>query len=180
MQLTQIDLIMSNLVQNCGGNSASLMSKNPATPASDTKRDVDDPPNNEGSIHRCMSPVDSESSSRGNEVRHRSLQSTCRGSTYPGPGIGRLDSVGSSCLVVDRRCLPVFLPRITWERMIRLSERPILPGLWSMNCSAMAEVMMISCNSRSRPVHLAGSFSSRFLDIRGPDSVDNAGVLCGR
>lgn len=31
IQLTQMDLMMSNLVQNCGGKSESLMSKNPVT-----------------------------------------------------------------------------------------------------------------------------------------------------
>lgn len=37
MQLTQMDLIMSNLVQNCGGKSASLISKNPRISLSDTR-----------------------------------------------------------------------------------------------------------------------------------------------
>lgn len=71
MWLTQIDLIMSNLVQNWGGKSASLMSKNPMTLASDLDRAIK---TGEVKIHRCMSAVDSESSSLGNDVMHKSPQ----------------------------------------------------------------------------------------------------------
>lgn len=92
-------------------------------------------------------------------MRHRSLQSTCRGITYPDSWSTQetLELCDILMLLGDQRCLPIFLPRMTWERMMRLSE--LIPlELWSMNCSAIATVM-VSCDSRysrSRPGHSAG------------------------
>lgn len=99
-------------------------------------------------IHLCISLIDSESSCCGNDVRLRSLHSSCLdfaadAVTTPGAVQVKTRLMGYKavvCFLVERRGLPAFLPFITWERIMRRSAEPMpVSGLppWSMNCSAM-------------------------------------------
>jgi len=91
---------------------------------------------------------------------NRSDRGTSLGITNPNPeGLKRRLSFATFfCFLVDLRCLPAFLPCVTWERMMRLSDRPIPLGLWSMNWSAMVTVI-VSCYSRSISSNPGDAFS---------------------
>ena len=102
-----MDLIISYFEQNSGGNSASLISKNPGKQMSKDTRNDRYTNYKTLRVHRCISVVDSESSCWGKVVRLRSFQSSGRPTfEYPDSDIGeelltRFKRTTDVCFLVD-------------------------------------------------------------------------------